>query len=92
MASATEFRLLGPVEVRRAGLVIPVQPGKQRTVLAALLLKGDRVVPLEELGEVLWGPARPPSERATLRNYIKRSGEHSGMRAATGSGLSRTDT
>jgi hypothetical protein len=52
MASATEFRLLGPVEVRRAGLVIPVQPGKQRTVLAALLLKGDRVVPLEELGEV----------------------------------------
>ncbi len=75
MASATEFRLLGPVEVRRAGLVIPVQPGKQRTVLAALLLKGDRVVPLEELGEVLWGPARPPSERA-----------------ATGSGLSRTDT
>jgi DNA-binding SARP family transcriptional activator/Tfp pilus assembly protein PilF len=72
MASATEFRLLGPLEVRRAGLVIPVQPGKQRTVLAALLLKGDRVVSLEELAEVLWGPARPPSERATIRNYIKR--------------------
>ena len=36
-------------------MVVPVPPGKQRAVLAALLLNAGRVVPLDELAEALVG-------------------------------------
>jgi DNA-binding SARP family transcriptional activator/tetratricopeptide (TPR) repeat protein len=67
-----EFCLLGPLVVRRDGTVIPVQAGKQRAVLAALLLNANRVVPVEDLAEALWGPRPPPSARVTVQNYVKR--------------------
>ena len=44
MDSMTEFCLLGPLLVRRGGVAVPVTPGKQRAVLAALLLSAGRVV------------------------------------------------
>jgi DNA-binding SARP family transcriptional activator len=69
---ATEFGLLGPLVVCCDGVVVAVQPGKQRAVLAALLLNAGRVVSVEELAEVLWGPAPPPSARVTVQNYVKR--------------------
>ena len=40
-----EFCLLGPLEVRCGGAPVPVPRGKQRAVLAALLLNAGRVVP-----------------------------------------------
>jgi DNA-binding SARP family transcriptional activator len=67
-----EFGLLGPLAVRRDGVVITVPRGKQRVVLAALLLKAGRAVPVDELAEVLWGPEPPPSARVTVHNYVKR--------------------
>src|ERR1700690_2683501 len=67
-----EFCLLGPLVVRCGGAVVPVAPGKQRAVLAALLLNARRVVSLDELTEVLWGTGPPPSARVTLQNYVKR--------------------
>lgn len=39
-----EFLLLGPLIVRSGGDVVPLQRGKQRTVLAGLLLTANRVV------------------------------------------------
>ena len=47
-------------------------PGKQRTLLAALLLDAGRAMSLDELAEALWGAAAPPSARPTVRNYVKR--------------------
>jgi DNA-binding SARP family transcriptional activator/Tfp pilus assembly protein PilF len=67
-----EFCLLGPMLVRCGGEVIPIPPGKQRAVLAALLLDAGRVVTLDGLAEVLWGPQPPPSARVTVQNYVKR--------------------
>ena len=68
-----EFLLLGPLVVRSAdGGVVPVRPGKQRTVLAALLVASSRVVATDDLAEALWGDTRPPSARVTLQNYVKR--------------------
>jgi DNA-binding SARP family transcriptional activator len=67
-----KFCLLGPLLVGRGGDVVPVSPGKQRALLAALLLNANRMVPLDELAQALWGSAPPPSARATLRNYVKR--------------------
>jgi DNA-binding SARP family transcriptional activator/tetratricopeptide (TPR) repeat protein len=67
--------------------VIPIQAGKQRAVLAALLLNAGRVVSVEELAEALWGPGPPPSARVTVQNYVKRLrralGDTSGTRIAT---------
>jgi DNA-binding SARP family transcriptional activator/Flp pilus assembly protein TadD len=51
---------------------VQVPPGKQRVVLAALLLNANRLVPLDELTEALWGPRPPASARATMQNYVMR--------------------
>jgi DNA-binding SARP family transcriptional activator/tetratricopeptide (TPR) repeat protein len=67
-----EFCLLGPVVVRRDGLVLPLPRGSQRAVLAALLLNVGRVVSVDELAETLWGATPRLSARATVRNYVKR--------------------
>jgi DNA-binding SARP family transcriptional activator len=72
VAASTEFCLLGSLAVRRGDALVPVGPGKQRAVLAALLLNAGRVVAVEELAEALWGTAPPPSARVTVQNYVKR--------------------
>jgi DNA-binding SARP family transcriptional activator/tetratricopeptide (TPR) repeat protein len=66
-----EFCLLGPLVVSRGGKALPVLPGKQRVLLAALLLHPNRMVSLAELTEALWGPQPPATARGTLRNYVK---------------------
>jgi DNA-binding SARP family transcriptional activator/tetratricopeptide (TPR) repeat protein len=68
----TEFCLLGPMVVRRGGATLPVAPGKQRAVLAALLLSAEPVVSLDELTDVLWGAAPPPSARVSVQNHVMR--------------------
>jgi DNA-binding SARP family transcriptional activator/tetratricopeptide (TPR) repeat protein len=68
-----EFLLLGPLVVRSGGgAVVPVRPGKQRAVLAALLVAANRVVATDDLAEALWGGSWPPSAQVTLQNYVKR--------------------
>jgi DNA-binding SARP family transcriptional activator/Flp pilus assembly protein TadD len=67
-----EFGLIGPLTVRCDGAAVPVAPGKQRAVLAALLLDAGRVVPVDELAEALWGPEPPASARVTVQNYVMR--------------------
>ena len=63
---------LGPIVVRAAGAVRPVQRGKQRVLLAALLLNANQAVSLDEIAEIFWGPAPPPSARVTIQNYVMR--------------------
>jgi DNA-binding SARP family transcriptional activator len=72
MTPKLEFCVLGPVVVRCGGVALPVARGKQRAVLAVLLLNAGRVVSVGEIAETLWGPAPPPSASATVRNYVKR--------------------
>jgi DNA-binding SARP family transcriptional activator/tetratricopeptide (TPR) repeat protein len=67
-----EFCLLGPLAVRRNGTDVPVSAGKQRAVLAALLLYANRVLPMDELAEALWGSAPPASARVTVQNHVAR--------------------
>ncbi|MGH3403211.1 MAG: BTAD domain-containing putative transcriptional regulator, partial [Streptosporangiaceae bacterium] len=72
MPGETEYCLLGPLVVRRAGAVVPVPSGKQRALLAALLLRAGQRVDISELIEALWGSKPPPSARASLQNYVRR--------------------
>jgi DNA-binding SARP family transcriptional activator/Tfp pilus assembly protein PilF len=72
MPARLEFCLLGPLAVRRDGVAVPVPPGKQRALLAVLLLRAGQPVTADQLAELLWAPAPPPSATATVRNYIKR--------------------
>ncbi len=71
MATGVAFCLLGPLTVRMDGVAVPIAVGKQRVVLAALLLRAGRTTTADQLTELLWGSALPPSAAVTLRNYVK---------------------
>ena len=73
MGAGVEICLLGPLQVRCDGVVVPVRAGKQRALLVALLLQGGRVVPTGQLAELLWAPGPPPpTAPVALRNYVTR--------------------
>jgi DNA-binding SARP family transcriptional activator len=65
-----EFRILGPVEVRDGGRVVRLGGGKQRAVLALLLLNANRVVGSERMIELLWGERPPPTAATALHGHI----------------------
>ncbi|MEU8869485.1 AfsR/SARP family transcriptional regulator [Streptomyces umbrinus] len=69
----TEFRLLGPVELRGPdGAVVDLGPAKQRTVLAALLVDAGRWVAMETLIDRVWGEGLPAQVRGSLYAHIAR--------------------
>jgi DNA-binding SARP family transcriptional activator/Tfp pilus assembly protein PilF len=86
MAAGMAFGLLGPLTVHADGVAVPIAPGKQRVLLAALLFRAGRPLTTDELAELLWGSAPPPSAAATLQNYVKR------LRLAFGAGRDRIVT
>jgi DNA-binding SARP family transcriptional activator len=68
-----EFFLLGSLLVCPAAKAeVRVPSGKQRVLLAVLLLHSNHVVSADVLVEALWGSEPPPSARAATRNYVKR--------------------
>jgi DNA-binding SARP family transcriptional activator len=67
-----EFGLLGPLVVGAGGSRVPVSAGKQRVLLAALLLRANQVVSAAELAEAVWEGNPPETARVTLQNYVKR--------------------
>jgi len=72
MVQEPQFGLLGPLLVRRDDMVVPVAAGKQRVLVAALLLNQGSAMTPEELAEMLWPSGPPPSSQVTVRNYVKR--------------------
>ncbi len=72
MVDEFEFCLLGPLTVRRYGAPVKVPPGKQRVILAMLLLNPGRVVRLDELAAALWAEGPPPSGPVAVQNYVMR--------------------
>jgi DNA-binding SARP family transcriptional activator/tetratricopeptide (TPR) repeat protein len=85
--SPVEFGLLGPFTVKCDDVVIEMSRGKERAVLAILLIRANQVVLVRDLAEELWGGSPPPSATMTIRNYIKRLrqvlGEAGGQRIRT---------
>src|SRR5262245_7612333 len=63
---AVEFRVLGPLEVVLGDEVLTPRGGKQRALLALLLLHANEVVPSERLIDDIWGDDAPASGLSAL--------------------------
>jgi DNA-binding SARP family transcriptional activator len=65
-----EFFVLGPLEAVVEGGPIRLQAEKPRALLALLLLRRNRVVPVAELIDELWGDAPPETAPSALQVYV----------------------
>lgn len=64
-----DFGVLGPVEVRFDGQLVPVGRARERFVLATLLINAGRLVTADALIHAIW-PEPPSSAKAQLHNLI----------------------
>jgi predicted ATPase/DNA-binding SARP family transcriptional activator len=74
--TAVEFAVLGPLEVREAGRVLPLRQGRPRALLAALLLRLGRVATADVLVEEVWGGQRlanAPNALQVQVSYVRRA-------------------
>lgn len=67
-----EAAILGPLEIRIDGDVVPLGGPKQRALLAVLLLHSNQVVSRDRLMDALWGEGPPASADQSLDTYIWR--------------------
>lgn len=67
-----EYRILGPLEVADQDREVLLGGGRQRAVLALLLLHPNEVVSSEWLIDELWGDAPPPTAAKTVQVYVSR--------------------
>jgi len=67
------FLVLGPLEVSEAGgEPLPIAGSKERTILACLIERVGRVVPVDDLIEELWGDRPPRNPEKALVSYVSR--------------------
>jgi DNA-binding SARP family transcriptional activator len=66
------FGLIGPLEVRYCGDPIAVPAARQRSLLAALLLRANQPVARQSLCEAVWGVRASDGAETTLRSYVMR--------------------
>jgi len=67
-----EFRLLGPLEVVQRDSALAVGGGKQRALLAVLLLHANEVVSTDRLLDDLWGSSPPATAVKSIQLYVSR--------------------
>jgi DNA-binding SARP family transcriptional activator/pimeloyl-ACP methyl ester carboxylesterase len=65
-----DFRLLGPLEVLRDHVPVRIAAGKQRALLALLLLNANRTVSREQLIDSLWGENVPESAQKMVQIQV----------------------
>jgi DNA-binding SARP family transcriptional activator len=79
-----KFRILGPLEVEGSEGEIQLSGGKQRALLAHLLLHANEVVPAGRLVDVLWADDAPADAAKALQVQVSR------LRRALASDVLRT--
>jgi DNA-binding SARP family transcriptional activator/DNA-binding CsgD family transcriptional regulator len=65
-----EFRVLGPLEARDSGRVMPLGAGKQRSLLGVLLLHANEAVSVDRLVDELWGERPPARATKLVQGYV----------------------
>src|SRR5262249_62294488 len=68
----TQFRILGPLDVRENGADIDIGGGKQRALLALLVLHGGESLSTDRLIDALWGGSPPSGASASVHVYVSR--------------------
>jgi DNA-binding SARP family transcriptional activator len=76
-----EFRILGALEVRDGDRTIPLASGRQRALLALLILHANETVSTDRLVEELWGEHAPATASKVVQNHV------SHLRRALANGL-----
>jgi len=64
--------VLGQLRVHGAGGATGVAAGRERVLLALLLLNANQLVPLGRVVEALWGEQPPPTARAQVHTCVSR--------------------
>jgi serine/threonine protein kinase/Tol biopolymer transport system component len=67
-----EFLILGPLEISADGRTLALGGPKQRAVFAHLILRANRLVPVDLLIDGLWGEEPPGTAKKTLQTYVYR--------------------
>ncbi|SFY28494.1 AfsR/SARP family transcriptional regulator [Streptomyces atratus] len=67
-----DFRLLGRVGAATGSGELQLGPTKRRSVLAALLLKANSAVPVEQLIDALWDEGPPAHARTVVQGHVSR--------------------
>ena len=67
-----EFRLLGLLQVAEGGRALDLPRGKERALLAVLLLHANVPVSTDRLVDALWGERPPEHATKTLQVYVSR--------------------
>src|SRR6478609_5976025 len=65
-----DFRLLGPLEVFDGSARLAIAAGKQRALLAMLLLHSNRTVGREQIVDALWGEGVPESALKMVQIHV----------------------
>ena len=65
-----DFRILGPLEVHDADRALKIGAGKQRALLALLLLNANRTLASERIVDELWGEQTPESAAKMVQVYV----------------------
>ena len=65
-----DFRILGPLEVREGEREVPLGRGKQRALLALLLLHRDQAISTDRIADELWGERPPPTAAKIVQNHV----------------------
>jgi DNA-binding SARP family transcriptional activator/tetratricopeptide (TPR) repeat protein len=80
-----EFRILGPLEIRDGQQSIAVGGGRERALLALLLLNANEPVSIDRLVDELWREDAPASAAKVVQNHVSR------LRRKLGDGLLVTE-
>ncbi|HEY7794565.1 MAG TPA: BTAD domain-containing putative transcriptional regulator, partial [Gaiellaceae bacterium] len=67
-----EFRVLGPLEVVHQGRTLEIGAGRQRALLAVLLVHAHDVVSSDGLIDALWGERAPATAPKIIQSYVSR--------------------
>src|SRR5436305_9655195 len=65
-----EFRVLGLLEVWDDGRALELGRGRQRALLALLLLHANETVSTDRLVDALWGEAAPATAPKVIQGYV----------------------
>ncbi|GAA3410172.1 AfsR/SARP family transcriptional regulator [Streptosporangium vulgare] len=69
-AGETTFAVLGPLEARRNGGLVPLGPFKQRVLLSLLLCHANRIVPVDQLSTAAWSEEPPRTALKNVQVYV----------------------